>query len=271
MSHTALVMVLIAAVLHASWNAIVKGAGDRALAMAAVAGAHVVVGGTALLFVETPAAAAWPFIIASALIHYAYYAFLFLSYRFGDLSHVYPIARGIAPMLVAVGALVFAGEMLPPRGWAGVIAVSLGIGLLALRHNSALAAERSAVIAAVATGLMIASYSVVDGMGIRRSEAPPGYIAWIFFLEFPITLGILGYRGHGRSARRSARWRRGRPPSPSPAAFFRCSPTAWCSTPRPSRPSPRSRRCANRASSSRRSSALSSFTSGPGSAACSQP
>lgn len=195
MSDTALVMVLIAAVLHASWNAIVKGSGDRALAMAAVAGAHVVVGGTALLFVETPAAAAWPFIIASAIIHYAYYAFLFLSYRFGDLSHVYPIARGIAPILVALGALVFAGEMLPPKGWAGVLAVSVGIGVLAFRRNGALVAERSAVMAALATGLMIASYSVVDGMGIRRSEAPPGYIAWIFFLEFPVTLGVLGYRG----------------------------------------------------------------------------
>ena len=194
MSDTALAIVLVAAVLHASWNAIVKGAGDRAVAMAAVALAHVVVGGAALLFVETPAAAAWPFIIASALIHYAYYAFLFLSYRFGDLSHVYPIARGVAPMLVALGALVFAGEMLVPRAWGGVIAVSLGIGLLALRRNGAVTAERPAVLAALATGLMIAAYSVVDGIGIRLSEAPAGYIAWIFFLEFPITLGVLWRR-----------------------------------------------------------------------------
>ncbi len=194
MSHTALVMVLVAAVLHASWNAIVKRAGDRAIAMAAVAAAHAVVGGVALAFVGPPAASSWPFIIASAIIHYAYYAFLFLSYRFGDLSHVYPIARGIAPMLVALGALVFAGETLVPKAWGGVITVSLGIGLLALRRNGAVAAERSAVLAALATGLMIASYSVVDGIGIRLSEVPAGYIAWIFFLEFPITLGILWHR-----------------------------------------------------------------------------
>jgi uncharacterized membrane protein len=195
MNDTALVLVLVAAVLHASWNAIVKGAGDRAVAMAAVAGAHVVVGGVALFFVAPPAAASWPFIAASAVIHYAYYVFLFLSYRFGDLSHVYPIARGVAPMLVALGALVFAGETLAPMAWGGVIAVSLGIGILAIRRNGALAAERSAVMAALATGLMIASYTVVDGMGIRRSEAPPGYIAWVFFLEIPITLGILAWRG----------------------------------------------------------------------------
>ncbi len=195
MSHQALVMVLMAAVLHASWNAIVKGAGDRALAMAAVAFAHGVVGAIALAFVPVPAAASWPFIVASALLHYAYFAFLFLSYRYGDLSHVYPIARGIAPMLVALGALVFAGEMLTPRAWGGVIAVSLGIGLLALRRNGALGAERAAVLSALATGVLIASYSVNDGIGIRQSEAPAGYIAWIFFVEFPITIGILAWRG----------------------------------------------------------------------------
>lgn len=200
MNHQALLMVLTAAVLHASWNAIVKGAGDRALAMAAVAGAHAVTGGIALAFVPAPAPESWPFIVGSALIHYAYFAFLFLSYRYGDLSHVYPIARGIAPMLVALGALVFAGEMLSPGGWAGVIAVSAGIGLLALRRNGVLAAERAAVLSALATGVMIASYSVNDGIGIRLSGAPAGYIAWIFFVELPITVGILVWRGGGLRA-----------------------------------------------------------------------
>lgn len=195
MNNTALFMVLTAAVLHASWNAIVKGAGDRALAMAAVAFAHGLVGMVALFFVPMPAPASWPFIAASALIHYGYFAFLFLSYRYGDLSHVYPIARGIAPMLVAMGALVFAGEMLVPKAWGGVIAVSLGIGLLALRRNGALAAERAAVLSALATGVLIATYSVNDGIGIRLSGAPSGYIAWIFFVEFPITIGILAWRG----------------------------------------------------------------------------
>ena len=187
-------MVLTAAVLHASWNAIVKGAGDRALAMAVVAFAHVVAGGIALFFVPAPAPASWPYIVASAIIHWGYYAFLFLSYRYGDLSHVYPIARGIAPMLVAVGALVFADEMLVPKAWGGVIAVSLGIALLAFRRNGALAADRAAVLSALATGVMIATYSVNDGIGIRLSEAPSGYIAWIFFLELPITVAILMHR-----------------------------------------------------------------------------
>ena len=200
MSNFALALVLLAALLHALWNAMVKGAGDRALVMARVAGAHVVVGGLALFWVETPAWAAWPFIIASALIHYAYYGFLFLSYRHGDLSQVYPIARGVAPLLVALGALVFAGELLSPAGWSGVVIVSTGIGILALGRNGALKAGRPAVLAALATGTMIASYTVTDGLGIRRSEAPFGYIAWIFALELPITLGILWRRGQRLAA-----------------------------------------------------------------------
>lgn len=195
MNNTALTIVLIAAVLHASWNAIVKGAGDRAVAMGAVAGAHAVVGGIALAFVPAPAPASWPFIAGSALIHYGYFAFLFLSYRYGDLSHVYPIARGIAPMLVSIGALIFAGEMLPPAGWAGVIVVSVGIGLLAFRFGAVIEADRRAVFAALATGGMIATYSVNDGIGIRLSEAPSGYIAWIFVVELPVTLAVLWHRG----------------------------------------------------------------------------
>lgn len=195
MSSGALVMVLTAAVLHASWNAIVKGAGDRALAMAMVALGHGLIGGIALFLVPTPDPAAWPYIAASAFIHYAYFSFLFLSYRYGDLSHVYPIARGIAPMLVALGALAMIGETLSPVGWAGVIIVSIGIGLLAFGRNGAPTAGRAAVLSALATGSMIATYSVNDGIGIRASDAPLGYMAWIFFLEFPITIVLLTIRG----------------------------------------------------------------------------
>ena len=194
MSTAALAIVLLAALLHASWNAIVKGAGDRALTVGAVASAHVLVGLAALPFVSVPALEAWPYIVASTVIHIFYYGFLFLSYRFGDLSHVYPIARGVAPMLVALGALAFAGEMLTPAGWGGVVAVSAGIALLAFRRNGLATADRSAVLAALATGLMIASYSVVDGIGIRLSGAPGGYIAWLFAFELPVAAGILTLR-----------------------------------------------------------------------------
>jgi len=195
MSNAALVMVLAAAVLHASWNAIVKAAAnDRALTMAVVALAHALVGVVAIFFTPTPAPAAWPFLFGSSLAHYSYFSFLFISYRYGDLSHVYPIARGVAPMLVAIGALIFAGEMLTPMAWGGVVAVSLGIGLLAIGRNGAGAANRAALLSALATGVMIATYSVVDGMGIRRSDAPFGYIAWILLLQLPLAFGFLALR-----------------------------------------------------------------------------
>lgn len=195
MSAFALSIVLVAAVLHATWNAMVKGAGDRAVVMAAVALAHALAGIAALPFFAVPAAAAWPYIAASAAIHYAYYGFLFLSYRHGDFSQVYPIARGMAPMLVSLGALAFAGENLAVEAWVGVILVSAGIGVLTLGRNGVFQAGRAAVLCALATGLMISAYSVADGIGIRLSGAPGGYIAWLFALELPIAGIVLWLRG----------------------------------------------------------------------------
>ena len=99
MSATALTLVLLAALLHASWNALVKGAGDRALTLAAVAAMHGL-GGVVLIAISAPPAIeSWPSIAASTVIHYFYYLLLFQAYRFGDLSQVYPISRGIAPAL----------------------------------------------------------------------------------------------------------------------------------------------------------------------------
>jgi uncharacterized membrane protein len=115
----ALSIVLFAAVLHASWNAMVKAGGDRALILAGVALSHALVGGGLILVSEPPAAESWPALIVSTLVHYAYYALLFHAYRLGDLSQVYPISRGLAPMLVAIGALLLIGENLAPMGWAG--------------------------------------------------------------------------------------------------------------------------------------------------------
>lgn len=193
MSEFALALVLSAACLHAVWNAMVKAAGDRAVVLAAVASAHAVVGLVLAVAAPLPAAESWPYIVASSLLHYAYYALLFISYRFGDLSHVYPISRGIAPVLVALGAYFLIGETLPPAALLGLGAVSLGIAMLAFQGGT-VRAEPKALGAAVTTGLLIASYSVVDGIGIRLSDAPFGYIGWIFLLEFPVVLYVMGRR-----------------------------------------------------------------------------
>ncbi len=190
MSPFALTIVLAAAVMHASWNAVVKGAGDRALTLAAVAFMHAL-GGIALILVAgLPAPASWPLIIISTLIHYLYYALMFQAYRLGDLSQVYPISRGMAPALVALGSYLVLGETMSPSGLAGLALISLGICLIAFQRGAA-SADRRAVQFAVLLGLSISAYSVADGVGVRWSQNPLAYMGWLFLLEAPVALVVL--------------------------------------------------------------------------------
>lgn len=192
-SQFAIILILCAALLHALWNALIKGSADRALTLGLINIGHGITGGIMLFFVLPPASESWPFIVASTIIHFFYYAFLLAAYRVGDLSQVYPIARGVAPVLVALGAQFFAGEVLPPIAWAGILLVSMGIFLIFLaRHPER--ANRGAVIAALFTGFSIAAYSVTDGLGVRAAAHPLGYIAWLFFLEWFSGIFFLVYR-----------------------------------------------------------------------------
>ncbi len=172
-------LVLLAAVLHASWNAIVKSSGDRFLTFTAIRGTGTVLGLLGVAFVPFPAAPAWPYLIAGVVIHNCYYVGLLQAYRFGDLSHVYPLARGVAPVTVAVLAAVFAGEMPNAGGMAGILLVSAGtIGLMVSGPGFKDGGLKPVLLAAV-TGLFIASYTVVDGLGIRLGETAFGYIVWL--------------------------------------------------------------------------------------------
>ncbi len=189
----AIMLVLAAALLHALWNAMIKGSSDRVLAMGLINLGHFLPSLIVVFLYLPPAREAWPFLAASTGIHFFYYGFLLLAYRFGDLSHVYPIARGVAPVMVAFGAQLFAGEFLPPVAWAGILLVSFGIGTLFLdRRNGKI--PPNAVIAAVLTGITIAAYSIADGMGVRASGSPLGYIGWLFVLESIAGFGFLFYR-----------------------------------------------------------------------------
>ena len=193
MSTTALSIVLFAALLHASWNALVKAAPDRALTLAAVSGMHALAGLVLILISAPPAVASWPSILASTVIHCVYYVLLFQAYRLGDLSQVYPISRGMAPALVALGAYLMIGEALPPLGWAGLGLVTIGIALLALQRGVG-QADSKAILVAALLGLSIAAYSVADGIGVRFSGSPTGYMGWLFLLESPVALVILASR-----------------------------------------------------------------------------
>jgi drug/metabolite transporter (DMT)-like permease len=195
--------VLGSALLHAVWNALAKSVKDHLVGFAVL---ELAAGGVCLAllpFVHGPASAAWPYLGASVVLHAAYASFLLSSYRVGDLNQVYPIARGTAPMVVAVLAVPFAHEHLAAWQLAGVFAV--GAGLLSLANlREWLATGRSpALVFAFTTGLLIATYSVVDGLGVRRAHSPLGYAAWLMLGE---ALSIPAYALVFQRARVRAAW-----------------------------------------------------------------
>ncbi|MEX2985781.1 EamA family transporter [Streptomyces sp. C36] len=177
--------VLVAAVTHAGWNAIAHGIRDQLLAFTLVGGGGAVCGLAMLAFVAPPADAAWPYLLGSAVLHIVYQALLMRSFTLGDFGQMYPIARGTAPLAVTALAAVFAGEFAGGQQLAGVAVASAGLVGLALWgiHGSGARPDWAAVGAAAATGLAIAAYTVVDGLGVRASGSPLGYIAWLMILE----------------------------------------------------------------------------------------
>lgn len=202
-------LVLAAAVLHATWNAIVKSGGDPWVRLAVGAAASIACAVAFLPFVELPEAEAWPFILASVAVHQLYFIFVALQYRFGDLSHVYPIARGIAPLMVAVTAFVFAGETLSP---AGIVAVVVICGaILSLTFGSGRrVGNAKAVVFALCTGTTIAAYTVIDGVGGRTAGSVFDYIIYLFLLDgVPFGLLVLFLRRRALAATWKAHWKTG--------------------------------------------------------------
>jgi phosphonate utilization associated putative membrane protein len=186
--------VLFGALLHASWNALVKSSSDKALDTALIHLLGSLVAVPAALVLGWPASAAWPFILASVVIHIAYYIALTGAYRHGDLGLTYPLMRGTAPLLVALSAAMTVGETLSAWSWAGVLAVSCGVLALGLSRH-ALDSPR-AVGFALANAVVIAAYTVVDALGARASGNPLQYVAALFVLDgWPFALMVLSRRG----------------------------------------------------------------------------
>ncbi|HEX5077649.1 MAG TPA: EamA family transporter [Geminicoccaceae bacterium] len=200
-------LVLLAAMLHASWNALVKVGGDPFVRLAVLNVASGLCALPLLFLLAVPAAASWPFLLGSVAIHFAYFVTLAYGYRSGDLSYVYPIARGIAPPLVAVGAWLTAGESPGPLGALAILVISGAIASLALTPGRRLMPP-TAVWFALATGLSIAGYTVCDGLGGRAAGDVLAYIAWLFVLNaVPFAL-IVGLRRRRDLARQlGSGWR----------------------------------------------------------------
>ena len=201
------VAVIAAAVTHAVWNAIAHGIKDQTLAFALIGVGGIAVGIPLVILAAMPRADCWPYLLGSVGIHVFYNLLLMQCYRLGEFSQVYPLARGTSPLVVTILAAIFIHEHLALPQIAGVLVVSAGLATLVLAGRRPGRAggstrgvrgdgvppgagtvdppgkQRAAFAAAVGTGLTIAAYTTVDGVGVRLSGSPVGYIGWLMILE----------------------------------------------------------------------------------------
>lgn len=171
--------VLFAALLHATWNAIVKSAGDKFLTTIMVTAAAAAVSACLLPFLTAPARASWPCVGGSVLLQYAYFWLVARTYEAADMSQTYPLMRGTAPLLVALFTVFRMGDSLSAIAWIGLIGICIGI--LSMTLGSKLK-HRNGIALALLNALVIAAYTLVDGVGVRRSGSPAAYTLWVFLL-----------------------------------------------------------------------------------------
>jgi len=179
-------LVILSAIAHSVWNAMMKSAGDRTMTMVAIRVVGLALGLAAVPFVDWPAPAGWKWLALTALVQFAYYALLIRSYEIGDMSVVYPLARGLAPPLTALAAFLVIGEALNPGQIMAVALISFGIMVLSLGAG----ASRTAAGFALATGATVAAYSFLAGMGVRSGGTVLGFQAW---LEIVNGIAMVGF------------------------------------------------------------------------------
>ncbi len=179
MSATVFFAVILAALLHASWNALVKGGADKLLGMSAVIIGHVPIALVFLTFVPLPAPESIPYLFGGMVLHTGYQLFLVNSYKLGDLTQVYPIARGSAPLLVALVSVFLLNVNLSQIEILAVFIIGAGIVSLGLVRAGDGQRNPRAAVSALITGCFIASYSLVDGMGARVAGTAVGFYSWL--------------------------------------------------------------------------------------------
>ncbi|MDM0023584.1 EamA family transporter [Variovorax saccharolyticus] len=205
LSPTLVGAVLFGALLHAGWNALIKSGTDKALDTALIHSLGTFIAVPLLLHTGLPAPAAWPYMAASLVIHLGYYVALAGAYKHGDLGLTYPVMRGCAPLLVAMGSLPFIGEGISAAAWAGVAVICVGVVTLGLSRSALRDSDesrrRKALGFALANAVIIAVYTVVDGIGVRASGNALAYVAGLFLFDgLPYLLLVLWRRPGQRRA-----------------------------------------------------------------------
>jgi drug/metabolite transporter (DMT)-like permease len=185
-------LVLVAAFCHASWNAIIRMRGDKLVSMALLVSAAGVIALPGLFVFPMLPAAAWPYVIVSAIVHLGYNTFLALAYHHGELSKVYPLVRGSAPLTTLVVALLFLDEAVDAGEVVGIVILAAGIMTLALdRGWRTIVASPHALVYAALTSLCITAYTLSDGLGARLAGNAHQYVFWLFFLDMLPTLAVV--------------------------------------------------------------------------------
>ncbi|WP_340614447.1 DMT family transporter [Xenorhabdus thailandensis] len=203
--------VLGAALLHASWNALVKISADRFLGISIIVFFAGIIATSGLFWVGLPSLPSVPCLILSAVLHTAYCLFLSRSYATGDLGQVYPIARGCAPLITALLSWIILQEMLPPLAMLGVALIIVGIMLIAFPHGkNALHLDRKTLLAAITTSAFTAGYTLSDGAGSRAGDNTLAYILWLFAINGWI-MGVMMYFRYWNTAGRKLHqyWKQG--------------------------------------------------------------
>jgi drug/metabolite transporter (DMT)-like permease len=210
MSGDVMLVVLLGAALHASWNAIVKSGRDKLMDTVLVAAGSGILAASVVPFLPLPAPASWPYVAASVAIHVVYFALVAAAYRAGDMSFAYPLMRGTAPLIVALLSGALLGERLSLGAWAGVVLICGGVLGLTLAYRRPQVAVAAPTAFALGNAAVIAGYTLVDGVGVRLSGHAAAYTFWLLLLT---ALPLLAWAGARRwqdlRAQFAARWHLG--------------------------------------------------------------
>jgi drug/metabolite transporter (DMT)-like permease len=179
MSLDVFAIIMLGAALHATWNAVVKGGDNKLLTTCMIASIASLIASTVIPFLELPAKESWPFIGASVILQVVYFVLVASTYRIADMSQTYPIMRGTAPLLVATASVGLLSESLSSFAWLGIAIICIGILSMAAAPSIG---QRKGMLLALVNAAVIAGYTLIDGVGVRKSGAPAAYTLWIFLL-----------------------------------------------------------------------------------------